>query len=63
MLLCNMCQLMGDFDADISLRIRAIDAELERSKRQAVMLMTAVSLLAVVLVCSVLFGVLLEVGS
>lgn len=54
---------MGDFDADISLRIRAIDAELERSKRQAVMLMAVVSLLAVVLVCSVLLGGSLEAGS
>ncbi len=48
---------MGNFDADISLRIRAIDAELERSKRQAVMFMTAVSLLAVVLGCSIVLGV------
>ena len=63
MLLCSMCQLMGDFDADIPLRIRTIDAELEQSKRQAVMLMTAVSLLAVVLVCSVWLGVSLQAGS
>jgi hypothetical protein len=54
---------MGDFDADIPLRIRTIDAELEQSKRQAVMLMTAVSLLAVVLVCSVWLGVSLQAGS
>jgi hypothetical protein len=58
-----MCQLMGNFDADIPLRMRTIDAELERSKRQAMMLITAISLLAVVLVCSVLLGVSLQAGS
>ena len=49
---------MNHFDADLSLRIRAIDARLEQSQQKAVMLLTVVSvLLAMAMGCSVLFGV------
>jgi hypothetical protein len=48
----------NDFDADLPLRIRAIDARLEQSQQKAVILLMAVSvLLAALLGCSVLLGV------
>jgi hypothetical protein len=49
---------MSDFDADLPLRIRAIDAQLEQSEQKAVILLTIVSLLlAAVIGCSVFLGV------